>query len=126
MVIITRSKDVKPEAMGDDDWSAGTYEEILNKYDAEKIEDYPPVHAVDLLSIATQSDPIPLKDVPENLLDQYDGVYLGDSPFVKTLQDDKFHFNVNGVHQKIEASRWMMLDVDQSWRPRHNDKLMQY
>ena len=81
---------------------------------------------MDLLSIATQSDPIPLKDVPENLLDQYDGVYLGESPFVKTLQDDKFHFNVNGVQQRIEASRWMMLDVDQSLRPRHNDKLMQY
>jgi len=126
MVIITRSKDVKPEDMGDDDWSAGTYEEILNKYDAEKIEDYPPVHAVDLLSIATQSDPVPLKDVSENLLDQYDGVYLGDSPLVKTLQDDKFFFNVNGVQRKIEASRWMMLDVDQSWRSSHNDKLMQY
>ena len=67
-----------------------------------------------------------MKDVPENLFDQYDGVFLGDSPFVKTLQDDKFHFNVNGVQQRIEASRWMMLDVDQSWRPRHNDKLMQY
>ena len=118
MVIITRSKDVKLENMGDNDWSAGTYEEILNKYDAEEIEDFPPVHPVDLLSIATQSDPIPLKDVSENLLDQYDGAYLGDSPFVKTLQDDKFHFNVNGVQQRIEASRWMMLDVDQSLRPR--------
>ena len=74
----------------ENDWSAGTYEEILKKYDAEKIDDYPPVHPVDMLSIATKKDPIPLKDVPENLLDQYEGVYLGESPFVKTLQDDKF------------------------------------
>ena len=111
--------------MGEGDWSAGTYEEILKKYDAEKIGDYPPVHPVDMLSIATKKDPIPLKDVPEDLLDQYEGVYLGESPFVKTLQDDRFFFNVSG-ERNVEASRWMMLDVEQSWRSRHDDKTMQY
>ena len=90
MVIIKRSSEVRPEDMQEFDWSAGTYEEILSKYDAESIDDYPPVHAVDLLSIATKSDPVPMKDVPEDLLDRYRGVYLGNSPFVKTLQDDKF------------------------------------
>ena len=93
MVIITCLKDVKD--MGNDDWSAGTYKEILKKYDAESVDDFPLVHPVDMLSIATQKDPIPLKDVPEDLLDQYEGAYLGEPPFVKTLQDDKFVFNVD-------------------------------
>ena len=39
MVIIKRSKEVRPGDMEDDDWSAGTYEEILSKYDADNIED---------------------------------------------------------------------------------------
>ena len=83
------------------------------------------MHPVDMLSIATKQDPLPLKDVPDNLLDQYEGAYLGESDFVKTLQDDKFFFNMDRVQRRIEASRWMMLDVDQSWRSRHNDKLTQ-
>ena len=123
MVIITCLKDVKD--MGNDDWSAGTYAEILKKYDAERIEEYPRVHPVDMLSIATKQDPIPLKDVPENLLDQFEGAYLGESDFVKTLQDDKFFFSVGG-ERNVEASRWMMLDVEQNWRSRHNDKMMQF
>ena len=53
-------------------------------------------HAVDLLSIATQSDPQPLKDVPLDLLDQYKGIYLGVSPLVATLQDDLFTFEIEG------------------------------
>ena len=105
MVIITCLKDVKD--MGNDDWSAGTYAEILKKYDAERIEEYPRVHPVDMLSIATKQDPIPLKDVPENLLDQFEGVYLGESDLVETLQDDKFLFNVSG-ERNVGASRWMM------------------
>ena len=123
MVIITCLKDVKD--MDNDDWTAGTYEEILKKYDAESVEDFPPVHPVDMLSIATQSDPIPMKDVSEDLLEQYEGVYLGEAPFVKTLQEDTFVFNVGG-EKEIKASRWMMLHVEQKWRASHNDKLSQF
>ena len=83
------------------------------------------MHPVDMLSIATKQDPIPLKDVPENLLDQFEGVYLGESDSVKALQDDKLVFNVSG-ERNVEASRWMMLDVEQNWRSRHNDKMMQF
>ena len=102
MVIITCQKEVKD--MENDDWTAGTYEEILKKYDAECVEDFPPVHPVDMLSIATQSDPIPMKDVSEDLLEQYEGAYLGEAPFVKTLYEDTFVFNVSG-EKEIEASR---------------------
>ena len=123
MVIISCLKDVKD--MGNDDWTAGTYEEILKKYNAETVEEFPPVHPVDMLSIATKSNPIPMKEVPEDLFDNYGGVYLGEAPFVKTLQDDKFVFNIGG-EKEIKASRWMMLHADQKLRTTHNDKLSQF
>ena len=94
MVIINCSKNVSPEDMKDSDWTAGTYEEILAKYNAGNIDDFPTAHAVDLLSIATQSDPQPMKDVPLDLLDQHQGIYLGISPLVATLQDDVFSFDI--------------------------------
>ena len=89
MVIINCSKNVSPEDMKDSDWTAGTYEEVLTKYNASSIGDFPTVHAVDLLSIATKSDPQPMKDVPPNLIIGEPGVYLGESPLVQALQDDK-------------------------------------
>ena len=69
MVIINCLNNVSPEDMKDSDWTAGTYEEVLAKYNASNMDDFPTAHAVDLLSIATQSDPQPMKDVPSNLLE---------------------------------------------------------
>ena len=53
------------------------------------------------------------------------GFYLGVSPLVETLQDDLFTFQIEGK-SKIRTSRWMMLNVDQSFRSlKHGDE-MQY
>ena len=69
--------DIEIDDLTDDDWTTGSYQYILNKYNAESIKDYPPIHAVDTLSIATQSDPKPLKDVSENLMDELGGKIFG-------------------------------------------------
>ena len=68
MVILTKKIDVALEDMTDNDWTTGTYQDTLAKYNASNIKYFPIVHAVDLLSIATQSNPIPMKDVPLNSL----------------------------------------------------------
>ena len=60
------------------------------------MKEYPSIHAVDILSIATQSDPIPMKDVSDDLLDHMEGIYLGESPFAKTLREDKFKMKNDG------------------------------
>ena len=73
MVILTKI-DVALEDMTDNDWTTGTYQDILLKYNASKIEDFATGHAVDLLSIATQNNPIPLKDVPLNLTAALPGI----------------------------------------------------
>ena len=46
-----------------DDWDIGCYEDILKKYRHEDVTDNPPMHPVDLLSIALQCDVIPVKDL---------------------------------------------------------------
>ena len=66
-----------------------------------------------------------MKDVPFDLLDQYKGIYLGVSPLVETLQDDLFTFEIEGKRE-IRTSRWMMLDVNQNYRTRNNDHIIQY
>ena len=58
MVILTKKVDMELDELTDNDWTAGTYQDILTKYTASDIKDFPPAHAVDILSIATQSDPI--------------------------------------------------------------------
>ena len=125
MVIINRLNNVLLEDMTDSEWIAGTYEEVLIKYNASSIDDFPTVHAVDLLSIATQSDPQPLKDVPSNLTEGPKGVYLGESSLVKSLQDDRLIFKIEGK-QEIRTSRWIMLNVNQQFRSTKHDHEMQH
>ena len=66
-----------------------------------------------------------MKDVPSKLLEPEQGVYLGASPLVKTLQDDLFTFQIEGK-KNIRTSRWMMLNVNQSFRSKKHDNEMQY
>ena len=66
MVILTKKVDVALDEMTDNDWTTGTYQNILANYNASEVKDFPTVHAVDILSIATQCDPVPMKDVPIN------------------------------------------------------------
>ena len=58
MVILYREKTVDG-----DDWDTGLYEDILQKYHHEEVSEYPPMHPVDILSIATKRDPTPVKDL---------------------------------------------------------------
>ena len=78
MVIIAKKDG---SSITDTDWVAGTYKEILEKYNHEDVKEYPPIHPVDLLAIATKSDPVPLKDVDENSLDKFHGRYFGRASF---------------------------------------------
>ena len=48
-----------------------------------------------LCRFATKSNPTPLKDVAEDLLEGLEGKYLGTSPLVSTLQQDKHAFKVS-------------------------------
>ena len=66
MVIIAKGDGISAADITHNDWVAGTYKEILDKYHHENVKDYPPIHPVDILSIATKSSPVPLKDVDDN------------------------------------------------------------
>ena len=111
--------------MTDNDWTTGTYQDIVAKYNANAKKDFPPAHAVDILSIATQSDPIPMKDVSENFMDHLEGRYLGESPLARILRENKIRMKVDGK-KEIKTSRWMMLNVDQEFGPRKYDDEMQH
>ena len=104
MVILTKKVDMELDELTDNDWTTGTYQDILAKYNASDIKDFPPAHAVDILSIATQSDPIPMKDVSNEFMEEREGVYLGESPFARTLGDEKFKLNIDGK-KEIRVSR---------------------
>ena len=125
MVIRTKKVNVALEDMTDNDWTTGTYQDILAKYNASNIKDFPIVHAVDLLSIATQSNPIPMKDVPVNFTEALPGIYHGGSSLVETLQKDTFKFKIEGK-KDIRTSRWMMLNVNQEFRSTKHDAEMQH
>ena len=96
MVILTKKVNVALDELTDDDWTTGTYQNILAKYNASDIKDFPPAHAVDILSIATQSDPIPMKDVSDDFLDHMEGIYLRELPFAKTLREGKIKMKIDG------------------------------
>ena len=66
-----------------------------------------------------------MKDLPSNLLEPEKGVYLGASPLVTTLQDDLLTSQIEGTC-KIRTSRWMMMNVNQSFRSKKHDDEMQY
>ena len=101
MVILTKKVDVALDEMTENDWTTGTYQNILAKYNASDVKDFPPAHAVDILSIATQNDPVPMKDAPINFTEAQPGSYLGDSPLVKTAREDKFKLRIDGKRRFV-------------------------
>ena len=61
------------------------------------MKDFPPAHAIDILSIATQSDPIPMKDFSDDFMDHMGGGYLGESPLALILlRENKIRMKVDG------------------------------
>ena len=97
---------------------------ILDKYHHEDVKDYPPIHPVDILSIATRSNPVPLKDVDDKLLKKFDGRYLGATPLAKALKRDLYTCTIGT--KRVRVSRWMMLDVDEESRNASFDDIMQH
>ena len=81
MVIITKKVSVfnqDPDEMNDDDdWVLGSYAQTREMYDKEFTTNFPRILPADLICIGTKSDPIPLKDVSDNFLDEFKGKYLG-------------------------------------------------
>ena len=96
IVIIEKKVDLELDELTDKDWTTGSYQYILNKYNASDVKEYPSIHAVDILSIATQSDPIPMKDVSNDFLEHLEGIYLGEPPLAKTLREDEFKMKIDG------------------------------
>ena len=66
--IMTKQVHMELDELTDNDWTTGPYQDIVNKYNANDVKEYPLAHAVDILSIATQSDPTPMKDVSDVFL----------------------------------------------------------
>ena len=123
MVIIAKKEGITKEDMHEDDWTSGNYVEISQKYDKPDFKDLPNIHAVDILSISTKSDPIPLKDVDDNLLEGLTGTYLGHHDLIKTLKEDTVAFTLD---KTVTASRWTMLDVNDDFRSAVSDGEMQF
>ena len=73
------------------------------------------LHAVDVVSIGTKSDPIPMKELDdERRIMGYEGKYCGHNPIISTLKKDTFEFRIAGRH--ISTSRWAMCRVQQELR----------
>ena len=73
------------------------------------------LHAVDVVSIGTKSDPIPMKELDdERLIMGLEGKYCGHNPIISTLKKDMFEVRLAGRH--ITTSRWAMCRVQQELR----------
>ena len=75
------------------------------------------VHAVDVVSIGTKSDPIPMKELDgERLMMGFEGEgkYCGHNPIISTLKKDMFEVRLADRH--ITTSRWAMCHVQQELR----------
>ena len=107
-----------------EDWETGSYEDIVKKYHHRHVKDYPPIHPVDILAMATREDPIPVKNLNGRFEDSLGGKYMGTHVMVDGLQRDKFTC-MFGSH-KLRLSRWMMLKVDQEKSSTALDEDMQH
>ena len=73
------------------------HEDIRKRFRHEDVSKNPPMHPVDLLAIALQADPIPVKDL-KNLksVTKERGKYLGARDMVLALQQDVFKRTIGG------------------------------
>ena len=100
MVLIDiTNKELKEETsdmLDDEDWEVEGYESIKERYDKDFNEYYPKIVPVDLISIGTKSGPIPLKNVSDDFLRDYEGSYLGQTDLIKALKEDRCKFKARG------------------------------
>ena len=73
------------------------------------------VHAVDMVTIGTKEDPLPMKDVDdERILSLSDGKYCGHNSIAQALRDDQFEVMIG---DKLRTtSRWAMNIVNHDLR----------
>ena len=62
----------------DDDWEVEAYDDICERYNKDFGTTYPKFYPAGLISIGTKSDPLPLKYVRDNFLNEFTGRYLGE------------------------------------------------
>ena len=75
------------------------------------------IHAADVISIGTKSDPVPIKDLDdEKFMTSFEdeGVYCGQNPNTSALKSDNFKVRLEG--REIETSRWAMCKVKEELR----------
>ena len=77
------------------------------------------IHPVDPITIASKSNPYPLKDVRDDWLNSIsDGLYCGHNSIRKTLLQDMFDAMIEGRVYKV--SRWVMNAIDPDLRNQAN------
>ena len=96
----------------EDDWQFGSYDEIeLRLRDDLNVKN---LHAVDVVSIGTKNNPIPLKEVDDEHISGYEGEYCGHNPVIPALKKDTFEVKLE--NRLITTSRWAMCEVRQELR----------
>ena len=106
-------------------WTTGTYGEILDGFKVNmEFNDYPRITAAEIMSIATKSDPKPVKNLSKRYVESLPGQYLGRSNMIEQLQNDKITIKVQS--KQIQASRWLMFNVEQEYRTEKHDEESQH
>ena len=105
----------------EEDWHIASYEEteLRLRHDLKQKK----IHAVDVISIGTKSDPVPIKDLDdEKFMASFEdeGVYCGQNPIISALKKDTFKVKLEG--REIETSRWAMCKVKEELR---NDAILE-
>ena len=73
------------------------------------------VHPVDPITIASKSDPIPLKDLRDTWLREHTDGWYGGHPIRDTLLADEFDTIIDGVPHKV--CRWAVNFIDETKEP---------
>ena len=103
----------------EDDWQFGSYEEIeLRLRHDLNVRN---LHAVDVVSIGTKNNPIPMKEINDELISGYEGKYCGHNPSISALKKDTFEVKLE--ERPITTSRWAMCEVRQELRSKENDHI---
>merc|ERR1711989_146373 len=77
------------------------------------------IHPIDPITIASKSNPIPLKDVKKNWLNSItDGCYCGHNSIRKALENDTFETTIEGRVRNV--SRWALNTIDPDLRNQVN------
>ena len=89
-----------------------------------EFNEYPRITAAEIMSIATKSDPKPVKNLSKRYVESLPGQYLGRSNIIEQVQGDKITVKV--LSKQVRASRWLMFNVDQEYREDKNDEESQH